>query len=147
MKLSKELKDHLEALDIRVYTTTAGSIIIGECLEVADNGVEIEKPLIMSNVSIFGGEESYMKELVKDNDLNSAFLFDTVIETESFASLSLKKKYIDSLLEIKIIDLLSEDLSDPSGYSFNQDFESNDPKEDISIEDSQFNKRWKGYMN
>lgn len=154
MKLSKELKDHLEALDIRIYTTTSSRIIIGECLEVMDNGIEVGKPLLMTNASFFGEEVSYMKELIQENDSNSAVIFNSVIETESFASLALKKKYVDSLLEIKILDLLSGDLEElegskdeSTGYSFIEDFESDNPKKDIDIEDSHFNDRWKGYMN
>lgn len=154
MKLSKELTDHLEALDIRIYTTTSNKTIIGECLEVLDNGIEVGKPLVISNFSLLGDDISYMTELVQENDSNSAVIFNTVIETESFACISLKKKYVDSLLEIKIADLLLKDLDELengiSNYSVNDKYKYLEPKEekeDTDFTDCPFNKRWKGYMN
>jgi len=154
MKLSKELKNHLEALDIRIYTTTSNKTIIGECLEVLDNGIEIGRPLVISNFSLLGDDISYMTELVQENDSNSAVIFNTVIETESFACISLKKKYVDSLLEIKIADLLLKDLDELengiSNYSVDDKYKYSEPKEekeDTDFTDCPFNKRWKGYMN
>ena len=154
MKLSKELKDHLEALDIRIYTTTSNKTIIGECLEVLDKGVEIGKPLVISNFTVFVDDLPYMTELVQENDNNSAVIFDSVIETESFACISLKKKYVDSLLEIKIAELLLRDLDELGDGISNYSVDNNDKypepeevKEDIDLTDCPFNKRWKGYMN
>jgi hypothetical protein len=108
-KLFEKIKD----LDIRVYTLTSGRILIGELGDVYDEGVELHCPLEIKRLASKTG--MYMEVIipvVSGSDNEPFLVYDKSIETESFASIDIKRKYTEALIQQRVSQLLEESKSE-----------------------------------
>lgn len=88
-------KDISNKLDIRIFTTISGRVLIGELIEVSDIGVELQ--------NVFLIDPSYPEGMVpihQDSVMNATTitLYDKIIETESTVSESTESNYIQHCL-------------------------------------------------
>ncbi len=103
----ENLLETINDLDIRVYTLTSGRTLIGECYYAYDDGIELHCPLEIKRLLIKSGAYSEaMIPIVSDNDNEPCIVYDRAIETETFASENVKRKYAESLVYHRLVQTL-----------------------------------------
>ena len=101
----KHNKDISNQLDIRIFTTISGRVLIGELINVSDIGVEL--------LNVFLIDPSYPEGMVpihQDSVMNATTitLYDKIIETEtSVNSESTLSNYIQHCLGNTLMDIES----------------------------------------
>lgn len=111
MNVSAELLSKIDALNVRVYGMSSGKVIIGEVLEVFENGVELNYAS-----TIFESEDSigFAPAALGENVSTPTVLYSDHVEFESIATLRLKKYYLDYLTASKVSAYTKEDILGPS---------------------------------
>jgi hypothetical protein len=105
----EKLLDTINDLDIRVYTLTSGKTLIGECKEAYEDGVELHCALEIKRLLVKSGVYSeVMMPLVSGNDGEPCLIYDRAIETESFASNDVKRKYAEALIYNRLAQMMDE---------------------------------------
>ena len=94
-----------EQLDIRIFTTINGRILIGELISVLDVGNELQNVFQIISLDPVGMEPIHPDSVMKPV---SVLLYDNIIETESAVSEELSKKYIKECLKYMILNTESE---------------------------------------
>jgi len=100
----KHNKDISNQLDIRIFTTISGRVLIGELINVSDIGVELQ--------NVFLIDPSYPEGMVpihQDSVMNATTitLYDKIIETETTVSKSTESNYIQHCLGNVLKDIES----------------------------------------
>ena len=105
----EKLLDTINDLDIRVYTLSSGKTLIGECKEAYEDAVELHCALEIKKILMQSGVCSQaMLPLVAGNDSEPCILYNRAIETESFASDDLKRKYAEALMYNRLAQMMDE---------------------------------------
>mgnify|MGYP000092781248 CR=1 FL=1 len=105
-KLLASMKD----LDIRVYTLTSGKAIIGECYHAYEDGIELHCALEIKRLLVKSGVYSeVMLPLVSGNEDEPCIIYDKAIETETFASDTVKRKYAEALIYNRLCQMMDAD--------------------------------------
>jgi hypothetical protein len=100
----KHNKDISNQLDIRIFTTISGRVLIGELINVSDIGVELQ--------NVFLIDPSYPEGMVpihQDSVMNATTitLYDKIIETETSVSATTETNYIQHCLGNVLKDIES----------------------------------------
>lgn len=111
MNPSSELLAKINSLNVRLYALTSGKVIIGEVLEIFENGVELN---YASTVKMSGNDIRFEPAAPGENVATAAIVYSDHVEFESIATLRLKKYYLDYLTASKIEAYTKEDISKPS---------------------------------
>jgi hypothetical protein len=107
--ISAELLNSYKRQDIRVFTTVSGRVFIGLYERSSDPGVRLRNPMLMSSDSLsplipfFEGECTTLRE--------------SVIESESNASLPQKHLYLEMIIRRKMEAMNDSDVSLGSSHS------------------------------
>jgi hypothetical protein len=110
MNPSPELLSKIDALNVRVYGLTSGKIIIGEVLELFENGIELNYASIISQSD---GDIRFAPAALGEKIATSAVIYSDHVEYESTATILLKKYYLDYLTLSKVSAYTNEDISEP----------------------------------
>jgi hypothetical protein len=111
MNVSAELLSKINALNIRVYGLCSGKIIIGEVLEVFEDGIELN---YASTIDESDGDILFAPAALGENVSTPTVLYGDHVEFESIATLRLKKYYLDYLTASKVSAYAKEDISEPT---------------------------------
>lgn len=101
-------QDSLDHLDIRVYNTVSGRQLIGEFQELYDDTIVLNSPLEMVRVHVQQGIGVRMVNAVPQNEGEPMHLYLHAVESESFASDTLKQSYYKQLVIDRISSLFTE---------------------------------------
>ena len=112
------LYSKLKDLDIRVYTLSSGKAIIGEVVHEYEEGVQLNCPLEIKTVILKSGNVSeVMLPMLTGNDTKNCIVYDRSVETESETSDGIKRKYAESLVYQRLLQLLSESIEDDEEHT------------------------------
>jgi hypothetical protein len=108
---SAELLSKINDLDVRVYGLSSGKIIIGEVLDIYENGVELNYASIISES---GDDILFAPAALGETVATPAIIYSDNVEFESIATIRLKKYYLDYLTVSKVSAYTNEDISEPT---------------------------------
>jgi hypothetical protein len=108
---SAELLSKINDLDVRVYGLSSGKVIIGEVLEIYENGVELNYASIISES---GDDILFAPAALGETVATPAIIYSDNVEFESIATIRLKKYYLDYLTVSKVSAYTNEDISEPT---------------------------------
>jgi hypothetical protein len=108
---SAELLSKINDLNIRVYGLSSGKVIIGEVLEIYENGVELNYASIISES---GDDILFAPAALGETVATPAIIYSDNVEFESIATIRLKKYYLDYLTVSKVSAYTNEDISEPT---------------------------------
>ena len=111
MNVSDELLSKINGLNIRVYGLCSGKIIIGEVLQVFEDGIELN---YASTIDESDGDILFAPAALGENVSTPTVLYSDHVEFESIATLRLKKYYLDYIAASKVSAYTKEDISEPT---------------------------------
>jgi len=112
MTVSHDLLSKIDQLDIRIYSLVSGKFIVGEVIELYENGVELNYACTFSCEP--NGSIRFAPAVPGENVPTAAVVYSDRVEYESFATLRLKKYYFDYLTVSKVSAYTNENISMPS---------------------------------
>ena len=108
--LSAELLSKINDLNIRVYGLSSGKVIIGEVLDIYENGVELNYASIISES---GDDILFAPAALGETVATPAIIYSNHVEFESIATIRLKKYYWEYLTASKVSAYTDEDIGEP----------------------------------